>query len=507
MKNVQKLMLMTLISALLVTGCSQLAVPVEQMPETGLDHGSVKIIHEDQGPSQGGTLNLFMVKPDTLNPLITQNQTVRHLSSFVFDSLFYEDNEGNLKNGLVESYTLSTDGLMLDIILKDNIRFHDGQTLTSDDVAFSVQTIKDSGERSFYKDFISNIDSLKAVTRLSLRFILKKPDPGIREKLTFPIVSSHVFKDWPVEGHGDSLKLIGTGPFIFDSYKEDTVSLLRNPSWWNLTQGGLSHPIWPDGINFRVYSDESQMMDAFQKQEIDIAYIEEGNMEGYSQRSDIYFEQYESGLLEFLAFSVIGKDHSPIQVESFRTILMDYLSEYAGLTPLGIGKSSIPQTRAETNRAMTLDALAAAGYAYDEDKNVLSFYRNGGKVPVTLSLRYNGLNTDRQEVSQWLTGALFEIGIQVNPETATYAEQQALVKSGKFDMMLLGCRLPLYSDSDGALELVKESLGMSGQNHVVFPLYRKYGAVLYHSSVRGLRSPQFKNIYNGWSEWYLVKNP
>ena len=49
---------------------------------------------------------------------------MRQLSSFVFDSLFYEDYEsGLIKNGLVDSFRLCQDGLILDIELRDNICF------------------------------------------------------------------------------------------------------------------------------------------------------------------------------------------------------------------------------------------------------------------------------------------------------------------------------------------------------------------------------------------------
>lgn len=509
MRRIQKLMVVLIVLMINLSACSQINTPVNNEPETGLDHGTVKIIQEDGGPSQGGIVNLFMTTPDTLNPLTTKNETVCQMASFVFDALFLDSPDGQLKKGLIDSYTISNDGMIVDLVLKDNILFHDGQTLSADDVAFSVETIQKVGSRSLYYDYVKSVDSVKLLTRLSCRLVLNKEDPEILNKLTFPIIPRHVFEDWPIEGYSDALKLIGTGPFIFKSYEENTISLIRNDSWYYVNASdGLGHPIWLDGINFKIYPDESYMMEAFQKKEIDVAFNDVVYMEGFSQRTDLYFRQYESNVLEFLAISPTGKDNSPVSQEAFRSILIDYLWGYEGLIDSDAGKLIIPIEANEmgSSRADTLKALSEAGFTYDQEKNVLTYQKNGIKIPVVLSLRYNSFNDERKSVSQKITNALFEIGITVNAETANQAELQALAGNGRFDMMLLGCRIPYYTDVSGALALVGETLGMGEQSFTLMPLYRKYSAVLYQKTLRGSREPSWKNIYSGWTEWYLVQN-
>ncbi len=501
-----KALVVILSAALILSGCTTKQVNDETEIKTGLDKGAVKVIREDEGPTQGGILNLFMLQPDTLNPLFTENPTVRQLSGFVFDSLFIEGEDGTPEKCLVDDFIFSQDGLILDMTLRDNILFHDGQALTTDDVAFTLETIKTSGKSSLYVNHLTTVESVKVIDRLSLRLILRTPDVNLPSKLTFPILARHVFEDWPIKGHDSTMKLIGTGAFKFDAYTDDTVLLIRNDSWWYLeAPDGLSHPIWLDGITFKVFTDESQLMQAFQKQEIDLAYLDEGELESYARREDIFLNRYESNSLEYLVFSAGGKESSPIKQEDFRAALMHYLSGYAEVNPINIGKSAIPAEKS-MNRVSVLQALKAIGFTYEEDKNLLVFFRNGAKISVSLSLIYNGVHGDRQAVSQWVTAALFEIGVNVSTETASYSEQQALIKSGKFDMMILGCRIPLFTDMTGALALVKETLGLGEHNSVIMPFYTKYGAVLYHNHIRGPRKPVWKNIYNGWMDWYLVRS-
>jgi len=510
MRKIHSLTIVLLIIASFICGCSQQPqTPQQQGPITGINDGAVKVIYEDVGPSQGGVLKLFMVTPRTLNPLTTQDTYVRQLSSFVFDSLFYEDESGSIKNGLTERFKFSQDGLILDIELRDNILFHDGKSLSSDDVAFTLETIKNVGKKSLYYDHVSNIQSIKALTRLSLRLILNKADPKIIEKLTFPIVPEHIFKDWPIEGHKTSMKLIGTGPFKYESYSENEISLLRNDSWWFLeAEDGLSHPIWLDGITFKIYPDESQMMQAFQRQQIDIAWLEEGDLDSYSKRSDIFFSKYVSNILEFLVLSPVGTSSSPIRQEEFRTVLIEYLKEYEKENPINRGESAIEHqdghSEEKINKNAIINKLINLGFLYNYDKGYLYTYKNNEKVPIQLLLIYNGLNADREYTSEWLIGALAGIGIKVDAQTADIEKQQNLVKSGEFDMMLLGCRIPLYATMDEVLEDTKKSLNISSADSVILPLYRKYGAVLYNNYIRGERNPNWKNIYNGWQNWYLV---
>lgn len=499
-----------LILLLVLAGCTQSVQSTFEQPQTAADDGAMQEFSEDQGPAQGGILNLFMINPETLNPLTTKNPTVRQLSAFVFDSLFYEIKDGVVENGLAESFSFSQNGLILDIILRDNIFFHDGQALTSDDVAFTIESLQNAGARSLYHKHVADIQSVKAVNRLEVRIVLKNSDERFIEKLVFPVVPQHVFEDWPIEGHSDTLKLIGTGPFKFEAYKDGVISVLRNDSWWyTKVPDGLNHPVWLDGINFRVYADETDLMQAFQKQEIDIAWLEPGDSDSYSKRSDIFYNQYESETLEFLVLSATGKVNSPVILEQFRALILRYLSGYFTTNPLNKGIPAIETLSdyAKENqliREAVLEALSSAGFTYKSDENVLVYHKDGAKIPVSLSLKYNGLNTDRQAVSDRITAALFEIGIKVTAESASYSEQQTLVGNGKFDMMLLGCKIPLHANVQETLALVKESLDVGGQNAVILPLYRKYGAVLYHNRIRGLRTPFWKDIYNGWQDWYLV---
>lgn len=507
MKKARSIILSIVLIALTISGCSFQIGESPQEPITGIDGGSVKVIREDEGAEQGGVLNLFMTTPRTLNPLTTSDLYVKQLSAFVFDSLFYEDASGDINNALVKNYSFSQDGLILDIELKDNILFHDGTTFTSDDVEFTIEMIKDAGKKSIYYQQIMSIQSINILTRTKFRIILNKADEAIVGCLIFPILPEHIFKDWPIEGHDDSMKLVGSGPFIFESYADNSINLIRNEFWWFLNEeDGLNHPIWLDGISFKIYPNQSDMIQAFQRQQIDIAWLEQGEIESYSKRADIFFNKYVSNIIELLVMSSKGGGNSPLAKDEFRSIMVKYLRHYSSENPLEKGMTTFDSNKASDfmNKAETIAALEEIGFHYDMDREYLYTYRNNYKYPVKLSLSYNALNTDREKISVWLTEAMDNIGVIIQTKTATSEDLQKLIKNGKFDLMLLGSRIPFCSNQGETLNVLNYNLNMNEEKDAIYPLYRKYGAVLYHNYIRGERNPIWNNIYNGWTEWYLV---
>lgn len=494
-----------------LVGCSQQAANQDDAAYyTGREE--MPVLSQDSGPAKGGCLNLFMTTPDSLNPLYTLNPYVRTLSMFVFDSLFIADGEDSYVNLLAESWQLSEDGVTLDIRLRDKIAFHDGTEFSAKDVAFTIDAIRNAGARSPYMDNVANIDSVMVTDRLQVRVIFRKRDPNWPLKLTFPILPEHVFKDWPIDGYDPEQKLIGTGAYRFEAIQDDVISLSRNDNWWYVSApDGLGHPVWIDRIAFVIHGGDHEMMASFQKNIVDIATVGGNNMDYYSNRTDILYSPYVGNRFEYLLLSNAGSDNRKMENAMFRAVLLRYLAGYTVQNPLGLGVSAVEEVSwgSIENRMGREDALVALeqlGMVYDEKKNVLYTYRNGVRTPLTLSVKYNSLDLDRETVAIWVQTALKEIGINVVLEKSSEEDEMRAVSNRRFDIMILGSRIPLYSTLEETLELICGNLGFENEEDVIIPLYRKPEAVLYSLEIRGAKKPFWKNIYNGWTEWYLVRS-
>lgn len=74
-----------------------------------------------------------------LDPIWTTNYTVRNASYLVWDTLFATDAEFQVRPQMVESWTVSDDGLVYSFTLREGLVWHDGAAVTSADCIASLK--------------------------------------------------------------------------------------------------------------------------------------------------------------------------------------------------------------------------------------------------------------------------------------------------------------------------------------------------------------------------------
>ncbi|WP_286184189.1 ABC transporter substrate-binding protein [Clostridium sp. CCUG 7971] len=116
-------------------------------------------------------INLTMVKPKTINPIINKDKSVGYIMNLIYDGLFTIDENYNVVPQLVEEYGISQDGMSIDIKLK-NAKWHNGNNVTSQDVKYSIELIQKSSE-SPYKILTDNIASVSTINNKELTIKFK----------------------------------------------------------------------------------------------------------------------------------------------------------------------------------------------------------------------------------------------------------------------------------------------------------------------------------------------
>ena len=114
MKKVVKLVSILLALMVFVVGCSADTEKKSEEKNTSKQDGSQYI-------------NLTMIKPTTINPILNNDKSVSYVLNLVYDSLFEFDENYNLQPKLVDSYNISSNNKSINITLKDNIKWHNGK--------------------------------------------------------------------------------------------------------------------------------------------------------------------------------------------------------------------------------------------------------------------------------------------------------------------------------------------------------------------------------------------
>jgi peptide/nickel transport system substrate-binding protein len=174
-------------------------------------------------PSVGGTYVEGLVGSlQRLNPVLDfYNSVDRDIDRLVFSSLIKFDSRGLPVSDLAETFKSSYDGTIYNITLRSNATWHDGIPVTTEDVAFTVDLLKNGGTvvTSDLQKFWSEI-TVNLLTPTSMQFILPEPFAPFLDYLSFGILPKHLLEGKTTDALIDepfNLQPIGSGPYRFDS--------------------------------------------------------------------------------------------------------------------------------------------------------------------------------------------------------------------------------------------------------------------------------------------------
>lgn len=223
-------------------------------------------------PGVGGTYTEGLVgTPKLINPLFAPlNDVDRDLVSLIYSGLFRANEQLEPVPDLVERYQWSEDGKTLEISLRKDVHFHDGVTLTSDDVVFTYQAVKNPAWRSPLAGQFRDVQIIR-IDESTLQFQLSAPDPSFLLLLTLGILPAHIWEEIPdVNAHlaDANLKPIGSGPYQVATYTRDSRGQILH---FNLNRFGAYYGIKPliQEVRLRFFPDRPLAETALRNGQID----------------------------------------------------------------------------------------------------------------------------------------------------------------------------------------------------------------------------------------------
>lgn len=171
-------------------------------------------------PTFGGTYVEALTEPPTLiNPVIALKDNDRLATSLVYAGLVRKDIKGSYSFDHAQNLEISNEGKTYTFTLKPNLEFHNGDPLTTEDVAFTIKLIQSPLVRSPYRIDWNNITT-EIIDEKTITFTLPEAYAGFLSNLTIGILPKKLWQDIPVdEIHLSDLNLnpIGSGPYKIKS--------------------------------------------------------------------------------------------------------------------------------------------------------------------------------------------------------------------------------------------------------------------------------------------------
>jgi peptide/nickel transport system substrate-binding protein len=214
----------------------------------------------------GGILRKAYFAPTNLDPAFFSSITDDEIGRFWGDFLVYVD-EGlrpDPSRSLAEKWSVSADGLAWTFTIRKGVKFHNGQELTSGDVKFTFDRLRDKAVGAATVPLYAGITDITTPDANTVVFKLSKPDPDLVTNLGdyHAVILWKGIKDFATEH-------IGTGAFLIDSYlPEDRMSLKRNPNYWRKDAQGNRLP-YLDGIQYIFLAEASAQVEALRGGQVD----------------------------------------------------------------------------------------------------------------------------------------------------------------------------------------------------------------------------------------------
>jgi peptide/nickel transport system substrate-binding protein len=175
----------------------------------------------------------------TLNPFATPEVYNTGLLRWIYPAFVMRDEKWNLLPWAAESYN-TVDSKTVDVVIRDGMKFHDGQAVTVEDAKFTFDFIQKWQFPSFAR-VTATIESTEIIQPRTLRIHLKQPNaPFIANVLGYTFIApKHI---WEKVGADGSIttpadypndEAVGSGPFKLGEWKRGEYLFLKaSADWW-----------------------------------------------------------------------------------------------------------------------------------------------------------------------------------------------------------------------------------------------------------------------------------
>jgi peptide/nickel transport system substrate-binding protein len=223
-------------------------------------------------PTTGGVYAEGLVgSPGRLNPVLDfYNPVDRDVDRLLYSSLLRFNDRGLPVHDLVESMGISQDGRIYNLSIREDVVWHDGNPLTSEDIVFTVEMLR-SPDLPIPDDIRTLWETVEveALNEYTLQFRLPEPFSPFLDYLTFGILPEHLLGNIPASEMADAefnMQPVGSGPFQFDSFltDEDQITgVVLTPN-----QDYYAEPAFIEEFIFRYYPDAQAAITAYQQGEV-----------------------------------------------------------------------------------------------------------------------------------------------------------------------------------------------------------------------------------------------
>jgi len=168
---------------------------------------------------------------DGLDPHTVESAGTREVLYNVFEGLIKVESDGTISAALASEYSINDEGTVYTFVIRENVKFHDGSVLTTEDVKYSIERnaglLSEGGEA--LDDAFTNIESVNIKEGNKVELVLKTADSEFISYLNEPVIKKDGEKN-----ANEKKGPVGTGPYkVIENVAGDRLELTKFDDYWN----------------------------------------------------------------------------------------------------------------------------------------------------------------------------------------------------------------------------------------------------------------------------------
>ena len=475
-------------------------------------------------------INLGIAEFDTINPILSQNKHVQEISKIIYDSLFELDEEYKIEKSLVKDWAKTSETTYL-LKLKENIKWSDGQVLTSDDVIYTIDLLKKTP--SIYSYNVQYVIRADKIDENTLQLTLDHEIPFFEYNLIFPIMSKNYYEGQDFSSTTKNNMPIGTGKYKIIQNNNESITLNKNEIY---DREELTLEI----IEIKKYSNLGELYNAFKLGKIDLITTSNTKIEDYIGTIGYNKKEIPGREYDFLAINTQNTilSHKEVRkaisyaINRENIVASIYNNKYK-ITSYPLDYGNWLKGKGEDNKynpGQAKQILEQNGWILKNGKWQKT--ENYHTKTINIRLVVQATNGERVAVAEMIKANLEEIGIKVTIIKASDSQYQNYLQNKNYEMILTGIRqsaspnLETYFGVSNLANYTNEELN-SIINEVknitkedllkekylkireiyndeipYIGLYSSYYAIASNWNLKGNITTNWYNIYKDINNWY-----
>lgn len=481
-------------------------------------------------------LRLAIAEYDTINPILSKNRNVQEVTKIIYEPLVTLNENYKLEYCLAEEIA-KIDELNYLIKIKPGILWENNTTFTAYDVKFTMDKIlkdsRESGVNSIYVENLRNVAGVEVIDDSTMKITLTQEVPFFEYNLTFPIMCSNYYEG---EDFINSSKTpIGTGMFKISEINGNTIKLIKNENYWNISKIPTVTEVY-----IKLYNSMGEVYNAFKSGDIDIMIVKNPNVEEYIGTLGYNKIEYKSREYDFISLNTTNQILSDISVRKALSHILDKDSMVAACLGSGYVSSNFSldmgnwlytkdlNIKSDTEQAKQI--LLSNGWV--QTRNNWQKKNDNRTLTLSFTLTVNENNSSRIAIAENIKVQFESFGIPITIRRLSAERYADALNNRDYELILSGIETSfspnlttffgdgnianyynqevsdiintiknttdentLYSNYSRLYDIYLEEVPYIG-------LYRNTTSVIYNQSLVGNIKPNLFNIYHNIEKWY-----